>query len=103
MSNTKLFNGFKDSYSYRVYRCEIQTLDLLVCRVREEEETGQIRYWLIRDYSTIARLARQMTGYVECLWDFDIVDENAFEGLADAYCMIAREAEERIDELSEEK
>lgn len=102
MSNTTLFKGFKDSYSYRVYRCEIQTLDLLICKIGEEEEMGQIKYWLIRDYDTIARLARKMLGYVECLWDFDIIDEKAFEGLADSYCMISREAKERIDELSEE-
>ena len=103
MSNTKLFNGFKDRYSYKIYRCEVQTLDLLICRIRKEEERGQIKYWLIWDYNTIVRVARKMLGYVEFLWDFDIIDEDAFEGLADAYCMIEREAKERINELSEEE
>lgn len=103
MSNTKLFNGFVDEDSYKRYRAETNQLESILTLIRLEEERGQISYWLKRDYASVNFKAVKILGYLECLWDFDIISEDALDGIYDAYSLLVREAEERIDELSEQK
>ena len=98
----KFYNGFKDEDSYKVYRFETQCVRGMLSYIKQEEERKQIPYWLIDHYIDLERDSRKMLGYIECLWDFDIIDEDAFDKLTDAYAMIGREAEERINELYEE-
>lgn len=103
MSNTKFFNGFINEDSYKLYRYETESLQHLLNYVRAEEERNQIPYWLIHHYIDIDHSAKKMLGYIECLWDYHIINEDTIDSLYSAYSLLAREAEERIHELSEEK
>ena len=102
MSNTNFYKGFNLAHSYELYRNEVKYLESLICFTREEEERGQIPYWLKRDYTSIGATAIRTIGYIRCLWDFEVIEEDTLEEFYYAYSLMAREAEERIDELSEE-
>lgn len=103
MSNTNFYKGFNLAHSYKLYREEVKYLESLICYTREEEDSGQIPYWLRHDYTSIRDTAIRTIGYIRCLWDFEVIEEDALEEFYYAYSLMAREAEERIDELSEEE
>ena len=102
MSKQKLFKGFVNEDSYKLYRFETQSVSGMLKYIKQEEERKQTPYWLINHYIDLERDARKMLGYIECLWDFDIIDEDTFDKLTNAYAMIGREAEDRVNELYEE-
>ena len=91
MSNTNFYKGFNLKYSYKLYRLEVEDLELIICFVRAEERE-QIPYWLKLHYISIKDKARRMIGYVRCLYDFEVIDEDAFDSLYNAYSQMAREA-----------
>jgi len=103
MSNPNFYKGFNNEYSYKLYRSEVEYLETLIYYTREDEEREQIPYWLKRNYDSIRATAIKTIGYIRCLWDFDMIDEETFDKLYDVYSQMAREAEERIDELSEQE